>query len=81
MINRILTLIDNIDNDLCKDTLMNWLHNGNRASIKVFECITGLKLPKSNKERREYLRGLSKSNYIESVEFKPRKKATKKELN
>lgn len=80
MINRILTLIDNMDNIHCKDTLINWLHNDNKASIKVFECITGLKLPKTNKERREYLRGLSKSDYKESIEFTPRNKATEKEL-
>ena len=77
---KLLTLIDNIDNASCKNELIRWLHNGNKASIKVFECITGLKLPKANKERREYLRGLSKSNYIEPVDFTPRKKATEKEL-
>ena len=77
---RLLTLIDNINNDMCKNKLISWLHNGNKASIKVFECITGLKLPKTYKERIEFLQVTFKKDYKESVEFKPRKKATEKEL-
>lgn len=76
----LLTLIDNIDNNSCKDKLISWLHNGNKASIKVFECITGLRLPKNNSERVEFLQVTFKKDYKESVEFKPRKKAKEKEL-
>ena len=77
---KLLTLIDNIDNDSCKNKLTRWLHNDNKASIKVFECITGLKLPKTYKERVEFLQMTFKKDYKESIEFTPRKKATEKEL-
>lgn len=77
---KLLTLIDNINNVLCKDKLTRWLHNDNKASIKVFECITGLKLPNTYKERVEFLQVTFKKDYKESIEFKPRKKATKKAL-
>lgn len=77
---KLLTLIDNIDNDLCKENLISWLHNGNKASIKVFECITGLKLPSTHKERVEFIQVTFKKDYKELIDFKPRKKATKKEL-
>lgn len=77
---KLLTLIDNIDNDLCKDKLISWLHNGNKASIKVFECITGLRLPKNNSERVEFLQGTFKKDYKEPIDFKPRQKAKEKKL-
>ena len=51
------------------------MHNDNKASIKIFECLTGLKLPKGYKERISYLESLTVSDFKEAVDYKPRKKA------
>lgn len=40
-----------IDNPLAKDRLIRWLCNDNRASIKMFEAYSGVKMPKTYKER------------------------------
>ena len=72
--------INNYDNPLCKEEVISRLHNDNKASIKIFECLTGLKLPKGYKERIEYLEGLTKADFKESIEYKPRKKAEHKEI-
>lgn len=71
--------INNYNNPLCKEEVISRLHNDNKASIKIFECLTGLKLPKGYKERIAYLEGLTVSDFKEAVDYKPRKKAEKKE--
>ena len=71
--------INNYNNPLCKEEVISRLHNDNKASIKIFECLTGLKLPKGYKERISYLKGLTASDFKEPVDYKPRKKAEKKE--
>ena len=71
--------INNYNNPLCKEEVISRLHNDNKASIKIFECLTGLKLPKGYKERIEYLEGLTVADFKEAVDYKPRKKAEKKE--
>ena len=71
--------INNYNNSLCKEEVISRLHNDNKASIKIFECLTGLKLPKGYKERIAYLESLTVSDFKEAVEYKPRKKAEKKE--
>ena len=71
--------INNYNNPLCKEEVISRLHNDNKASIKIFECLTGLKLPKGYKERVIYLEGLTVSDFKEPVDYKPRKKAEKKE--
>lgn len=71
--------INNYNNSLCKEEVISRLHNDNKASIKIFECLTGLKLPKGYKERVAYLEGLTASDFKEAVDYKPRKKAEKKE--
>ena len=58
----LLALIHNYDNDYCKNEIVKLLHNYNKASIKVFECFTGLTLPKSCKERAEFLLNLTPDN-------------------
>lgn len=67
--------INNYNNPLCKEEVISRLHNDNKASIKIFECLTGLKLPKGYKERITYLEGLTVSDFKEAVDYKPRKKA------
>ena len=67
--------INNYNNPLCKEEVISRLHNDNKASIKIFECLTGLKLPKGYKERVAYLEGLTASDFKEAVDYKPRKKA------
>lgn len=71
--------INNYNNPLCKEEVISRLHNDNKASIKIFECLTGLKLPKGYKERIAYLESLTVSDFKEAVEYKPRRKAEKKE--
>lgn len=67
--------INNYNNPFCKEEVISRLHNDNKASIKIFECLTGLKLPKGYKERITYLEGLTVSDFKEPVDYKPRKKA------
>ena len=71
--------INNYNNPLCKEEVISRLHNDNKASIKIFECLTGLKLPKGYKERVAYLEGLTASDFKDPVDYKPRKKSEKKE--
>ena len=72
--------INNYNNSLCKEEVISRLHNDNKASIKIFECLTGLKLPKGYKERKEYLESISVSDFKEAVDYKPRKKKEEKEV-
>lgn len=72
--------INNYNNLLCKEEVIARLHNNNKASIKIFECLTGLKLPKGYKERKEYLESISVSDFKEAVCYKPRKKKEKREV-
>lgn len=78
----IVPCINNYNNPMCKAEIISRLHNDNKASIKIFECLTGLKLPKGYKERIAYLEGLTVADFKEAVDYKPRKKAehTEKEL-
>ena len=78
----IIVYADNIENPLCRDGLISMLHNNNKASIKVFEVYTGVKLAKTHKERISQLETITKNDYKGMQEFKPRKKSehTEKEL-
>jgi hypothetical protein len=78
---RLLVLIDNIDNPRCRRDIVSQLHNNNIASIKTFERITGIKLAKTNKERKAQLETISKTEYSEPKHYKPRKVAVKTEYN
>lgn len=67
----LLACIDNIDNNpLCKEELKGRLYTDNKASRKTFECVTGLKLPKSNKGTRSFIDNLHKADYQEMNEYK-----------
>ena len=73
----LLVLIENIDKPMSRDKLISWLHNGNKASRKTFECVTGLKLPKTAMETKAFLSSLSATDYKAPVPFKMRRTATK----
>ena len=73
----VLACIDNIENPLCRETLKARLHTGNKASRKVFYCVTGLKLPSTNKETMTFLDKVQKSDYLSMVAYKERKKPEK----
>ena len=60
---KVLVLIDNFDNPLCKNELLNWLGYYNKASRKTFEIFTGIKLPKTDKETRLLFEGLTSANF------------------
>lgn len=73
----VLACIDNIENPLCRETLKSRLHTGNKASRKVFHCVTGLKLPNTNKETMVFLDKVQKSDYMGMIAYKERKKPEK----
>lgn len=76
----LVALIHNFDDPYCKEEIISRLHNDNKASIKIFECITGLKLPKSYKERKIYLEGITPADFKGMTEYKARKKREEKEV-
>lgn len=76
----LVPLIHHFDLQYCKDQIKSRLHNSNKASIKIFECITGLKLPNNNKERMEYLDGISSQDFKGIAEYKPRARREKKDI-
>lgn len=73
-----VALIHNFDNFYCKEEIISRLHNDNKASIKIFECITGLKLPKSYKERKNYIERLTSADFNGMIQYKPRKRRDEK---
>ena len=78
----LLVLIDNIDKPLCRRDLISRLHNGNVASIKTFECITGIKLAKTYKARKTQLEQISTADYVERPkQYKPRVNPNKIDYN
>lgn len=71
--------INNFDKTLCKEEIISRLHNHNKASIKIFECLSGLPLPKTYKKRIEYLETLTAEDFKEPVPYIPRKRVKRKE--
>lgn len=68
--------IHHYDNQHCKEAVISRLsNNDNKASIKIFECLTGLKLPKGQKARIDFLKGITSADFKEKMDYKPRKKA------
>lgn len=57
-------LIHNIDNKYCKECICEILAlNDNKLSIKIFNGITGLTLPAGQKERLEYIHGITSADF------------------
>lgn len=73
----VLACIDNIENPLCREELKARLHLDNKVSRKVFYCVTGLKIPNTNKESMKFLDKVQKSDYLGTVEYKECKKPEK----
>jgi len=72
----LIILVNHFDEPIFKQKLMELLHNDNKASIKAFEHLTGLKLPKSYKKRIEFLYSIKSKDFKGMVVFKPRKNKT-----
>jgi len=77
---KFIALVKNFDFPLCKEKIISYLHNGNKACIKAFEHLTGLKLPKSYRKRTEYLKSISSSNFKGIQAYKVKTKLENKEL-
>lgn len=58
-----LFCIFGISNEGCRKVVMNRVHIHNKASVKVFECVTGVSLPKTAKGIREVLSSITEANY------------------
>lgn len=79
---KLLVYIDNIDSHpLCREKLKERLYTGNKASRKTFECVTGLKLPKNNRDTVEFIDNLHKSDYCNKVDYKVKDKTEVKSNN
>ncbi|HAU84593.1 MAG TPA: hypothetical protein DCW90_03520 [Lachnospiraceae bacterium] len=66
----LLAVIDNLDdNPMCREELKERLHIENKASRKTFEYVTGLRLPKTNKETKEFIDNLHESDYCEMLDY------------
>lgn len=72
--------IDNFDNPRCKEMLHQFLDTRNKGTRKYFECVTGLKLPKTNKETRTFIDGITSADLKEPKPYKKRKQPKEKEL-
>lgn len=77
---RIIVLVNNFDYEKIREEALEVLHNGNSATCKAFEYLTGLKLPRTNKEKGAFIMQLSTKDFQGRKGFKPRKKAEEKEL-
>ena len=74
----LIALVHNFDNPYCKEEIISRLHNGNKASIKLFECLTGLELPKHYRKRVEYIGNITSGDF---KGIKPYKKKETKEVH
>lgn len=77
----IVPLIKHFDCPYCKEEIKSRLNNDNKASFKIFECLTGLKLPRNYKERLAYLDTVNSKDFQDIRELKPRKKTITKDIH
>ena len=75
-----LVLIDHFDDPRCKKELHQYLETHNKGTRKYFECVTGLKLPKTNKETRAFIDSITTADFKEPKPYKKRKQPKEKEL-
>ena len=59
---RLYVMAKDIENLLAKEELCTLLHNGNTISIKLFGIYSGVKMPKSHKERINLINGLTQAD-------------------
>ena len=69
MICKLLVLINNIDNPICKDMLKSWLHTHNTTSKKVFYHMTGIKLSSTDKGTMPLLDSLNTADFQDIVPY------------
>ncbi len=77
----LIALVHNFDNQYCKEEIISRLRNDNKASIKLFECLTGLGLPKSYRKRVEYIGNITMENFKGMTGYQPYKKKGTKEVH
>ena len=77
---RSLVLIDHFDDPVCKGHLCPYLITQNKGTRKLFECLTGLKLPKTNKETQEFIAGITSADFKDPIPYKKRRQPKEKEL-
>jgi len=76
---RLLVLIDNFDDIMCKNKLKSWLGYYNTASLKTFFHLTGINLGKTNKQIQAKLDIITSKDFTGIIPFKLRKQKTDKE--
>lgn len=67
---KLLVMIENIDNPLCKEKLKEWLHSHNTTSKKVFFHITGIHLPSTDKTTLPLLDIISTKDFTGIIQYK-----------
>lgn len=77
---RTLVLIDNIDKPMCREELREIMRYDNKATCRTFAHITGLRVPKTNKEIQEMLDSVTSADYVGVKPYKSRMKPGEKEL-
>lgn len=75
-----LILIDHFDDPRCKAELHQYLAIHNKGTRKYFECVSGLKLPKTNKETMAFIDSITTADFKEPKPYKKRKQPKEKEL-
>jgi hypothetical protein len=75
---RLLVLIDNFDNPLCKNKIKSWLSYYNTASLKTFHHITGISLGKTDKEIQAKLDNITSKDFQGMIPYKKRKEKIEK---
>jgi len=80
MLCKLLVLIKNIENQMCKDKLKSWLHTHNTTSKKVFYHMTGIKLPPTDKGTMPLLDSLSTADFQGIIPYTKKQSKVKKEV-
>jgi len=77
---KLLVLIENIENLMCRDMLKSWLHNHNTISKKVFYHMTGVKLPSTSKGTIPLLDSLNTVDFQGNVPYVKKQSNVKKDI-
>jgi len=75
-----IVLVENIDNNKCKEKLISWLHSGNKTSKKLFYHLTGIKLSNTDKETITLLKQLESKDFIGIIPYKKKHEKVKYEM-
>lgn len=76
---KLLVLIDNFDNPMCKDAIKSWLGYYNTTSLKVFFHITGIRLGTTDKEIQVRLDNITSKDFTGMIPYKKRAEQKEKE--